>query len=46
LFNAHYLQVEKDLTSNIKTADNAVWWAYVFITTVGYVTVDEKIESE
>lgn len=30
------LQVEKDPASNIKTAEDAVWWAYVTITTVGY----------
>ena len=30
------LQVEKDPNSNIKTAEDAVWWAYVTITTVGY----------
>ncbi|HLN96237.1 MAG TPA: potassium channel family protein, partial [Flavobacterium sp.] len=30
------LQVEKEPTSNIKTAEDAIWWAYVTITTVGY----------
>lgn len=30
------LQVEKDPNSNIKTAEDAMWWAYVTITTVGY----------
>ncbi len=30
------LQVEKDPESNIKTAGDAIWWAYVTITTVGY----------
>jgi voltage-gated potassium channel len=30
------LQVEKAPTSNIKTAEDAIWWAYVTITTVGY----------
>jgi len=30
------LQVEDDPTSNIKTAEDAIWWAYVTITTVGY----------
>lgn len=30
------LQVEKDPASNIKTAEDAVWWSYVTITTVGY----------
>ncbi|WP_333696360.1 ion transporter [Flavobacterium sp.] len=30
------LQVEKDPESNIKTAEDALWWAYVTITTVGY----------
>ncbi len=30
------LQVEKDLTSNITTAGDALWWAFVTITTVGY----------
>lgn len=30
------LQVEDDANSNIKTAEDAIWWAYVTITTVGY----------
>jgi voltage-gated potassium channel len=30
------LQVEKDINSNIKTAEDAIWWSYVTITTVGY----------
>lgn len=30
------LQVEKDPNSNIKTAEDAIWWAYVTMTTVGY----------
>jgi voltage-gated potassium channel len=30
------LQVEKDPASNIKTAEDAIWWAYVTITTIGY----------
>ena len=30
------LQFEKDIISNIKTADDAIWWSYVTITTVGY----------
>jgi len=30
------LQVEKDPNSNIKSAEDAIWWAYVTITTVGY----------
>ncbi len=30
------LQVEVDVNSNIKTAEDALWWAYVTITTVGY----------
>ncbi|MBF4508787.1 potassium channel family protein [Flavobacterium sp. JLP] len=30
------LQVERDPNSNIKTAEDAIWWAYVTITTVGY----------
>ena len=30
------LQVENDPNSNIKTAEYAIWWAYVTITTVGY----------
>jgi len=30
------LQVEQDANSNIKTAEDATWWAYVTITTVGY----------
>jgi voltage-gated potassium channel len=30
------LQVEDDPASNIKTAEDAIWWSYVTITTVGY----------
>jgi voltage-gated potassium channel len=30
------LNVENDPNSNIKTAEDAVWWAFVTITTVGY----------
>lgn len=30
------LEVETDPNSNIKTAEDALWWAYVTITTVGY----------
>jgi len=30
------LQVENSPESNIKTAEDAIWWAYVTITTVGY----------
>ena len=30
------LHVETDPNSNIKTAEDAIWWAYVTITTVGY----------
>lgn len=30
------LQVENTPTSNIKTAEDAIWWSYVTITTVGY----------
>ncbi len=30
------LQVEHDPNSNIKTAEDAIWWAWVTITTVGY----------
>jgi len=30
------LQVEVDPESNIKTAEDALWWTYVTITTVGY----------
>lgn len=30
------LQVETAPESNIKTAEDAIWWAYVTITTVGY----------
>jgi voltage-gated potassium channel len=30
------LQVEDAPTSNIKTAEDAIWWAYTTITTVGY----------
>ena len=30
------LIVENDVNSNIKTAEDAIWWAYVTVTTVGY----------
>jgi voltage-gated potassium channel len=30
------LQVETDPASNIKTAEDAIWWSYATITTVGY----------
>ena len=30
------LRFEKDVNSNIKTAEDAIWWSYVTITTVGY----------
>ncbi|WP_306171340.1 potassium channel family protein [Porphyromonas gingivalis] len=30
------LQVENAPTSNITTAEDAIWWSYVTITTVGY----------
>ncbi|NBV37316.1 MAG: ion transporter [Bacteroidetes bacterium] len=30
------LQVEDDPSGNIKTAEDAIWWAYVTVTTVGY----------
>lgn len=30
------LQVEDSPNSNIKTAEDALWWAYATITTVGY----------
>jgi voltage-gated potassium channel len=30
------LQLETDASSNIKTAEDAIWWSYVTITTVGY----------
>jgi|LauGreDrversion4_2_1035121.scaffolds.fasta_scaffold555452_2 voltage-gated potassium channel len=30
------LQFETDINSNIKTAEDAIWWSYVTITTVGY----------
>lgn len=30
------LQLETDPNSNIKTAEDAIWWSYVTITTVGY----------
>lgn len=30
------LQVETAPNSNIKTAEDAIWWAYVTVTTVGY----------
>lgn len=30
------LQFEIDVNSNIKTAEDAIWWSYVTITTVGY----------
>jgi len=42
------LQVEDAPDSNIKTAEDAIWWAYVTITTVGYgdkfpVTMEGRI---
>ncbi len=36
IFSIGILQVEDDPNSNIKTAEDAIWWAYVTITTVGY----------
>lgn len=30
------LQVENDPNSNIKTAEDALWWSYTTVTTVGY----------
>jgi len=30
------LQVEKDPNSNIKSAEDAIWWAFTTMTTVGY----------
>jgi voltage-gated potassium channel len=30
------LQFEKAPNSNIKTAEDAIWWSYATITTVGY----------
>jgi voltage-gated potassium channel len=30
------LQVERDIESNIRTAEDAIWWSFVTITTVGY----------
>lgn len=30
------LQVEDDPESNIKTAEDALWWAYTTVTTTGY----------
>jgi voltage-gated potassium channel len=30
------LHVERDAESNIKSAEDAIWWAFVTITTVGY----------
>lgn len=30
------LNVEDDPNSNIKTAEDAIWWTYTTITTVGY----------
>jgi len=30
------LQFEKDVNSNIKSAEDAIWWSFVTITTVGY----------
>lgn len=42
------LQVEKSPNSNILTAEDAIWWAYTSITTVGYgdkypVTIEGRI---
>ena len=30
------LEFETEVNSNIKTAEDAIWWSYVTITTVGY----------
>lgn len=30
------LQVEREPNCNIKSAEDAIWWAFVTITTVGY----------
>ena len=30
------LEFENEVNSNIKTAEDAIWWSYVTITTVGY----------
>ena len=35
-YSISVLQLETDPTSNIKTAEDALWWSYVTITTVGY----------
>jgi len=42
------LQVENAPASNIKTAEDAIWWSYVTITTIGYgdkfpVTIEGRI---
>jgi voltage-gated potassium channel len=42
------LQVENVPNSNIKTAEDALWWSYVTVTTVGYgdkfpVTLEGRI---
>lgn len=42
------LEVENDPNSNIKTAEDAIWWTYTTITTVGYgdkypVTIEGRI---
>lgn len=42
------LQVEKDPASNIKTAEDAIWWAFTTASTIGYgdkypITIEGKI---
>jgi voltage-gated potassium channel len=42
------LQVERSAVSNIKTAEDAIWWAFTTITTIGYgdlypVTVEGRL---
>lgn len=42
------LEFETDVNSNIKTAEDAIWWSYVTITTVGYgdkfpITTERRI---
>jgi voltage-gated potassium channel len=40
------LQVENDPNSNIKTAEDAIWWAYVTITTVWATEINFQLQQK